>query len=585
MIHDCQQSQWLRFDHPLEVLTASRHDEVMPLLARVENAVRQQGHYAAGFISYEAAPAFDPALRTHSPRAGLPLAWFALLAAPEVVSELPSLQPHAFQIGPWQPSESLARYTDNIARIKNYIAQGDTYQVNYTFRLRSPFKGDPWQFFLALEQAQPGGYTAYIDGGDFAICSASPELFFALNGHQLRSKPMKGTAKRGRSWQEDEEQREWLQNSEKNRAENVMIVDMVRNDMGRVAEIGSVQVPKLFEVERYPTLLQMTSTVVAQTRGSLPEIFAALFPCASITGAPKVRTMQLIAELEATPRGVYTGTIGFLAPQKEQGSLRAQFNVAIRTVLVEKRQGWAEYGVGGGIVWDSQAAEEYEECRIKAQVLTRRNPTFSLLESLRWEPEQGFWLLERHLQRLQQSAAYFGIPLQLHEIRQHLAHFALTLPPQAHKVRLLVSAKGKPTLEAAPLSVMATNRRLGLARHPVDSSDPFLFHKTDRRAVYEKALKERPDCDDVLLYNERGEITESCIANVVVKFEGKWYTPALSSGLLPGTLRAELLARGLIIEKVIRIEDLARAQEIFLINSVRGWMPVVWVDLLQPELA
>ncbi|NOZ50733.1 MAG: aminodeoxychorismate synthase component I [Chloroflexi bacterium] len=580
LLYDRQQARWLWFNNPLETLIATEFDQLRPLLARVEGAVREQRQYAAGVISYEAALAFDPALQTQAPDSTLPLAWFALYRQPQVLSALPAPQEDAFTLGPWQANETAAQYRRVIARIKGHIADGDTYQVNYTFRLRSDFSGDPWHFFLVLAQAQPACYSAYLDGGDFVICSASPELFFSLNDDMLRSKPMKGTAPRGRSWLEDEAQIAWLRDSAKNQAENVMIVDMIRNDMSRVAEVGSVQVPRLFEVERYPTLLQMTSTVTARTTASLPQIFEALFPCASITGAPKVRTMQLIRSLEATPRGVYTGSIGFVAPTAPPGALRAQFNVAIRTAVVHRPSGRAEYGVGSGIVWDSQADDEYEECRVKTHVLTQKRPDFSLLESLRWEPANGYWLLQRHLRRLQDSAAYFGVPLFLSDIRQRLTDLAASLPATPHKVRLLVSLRGEPSLQAEPLPVPDAPplRRVGWARQAIDSGDAFLFHKTTRRAVYTQALAARPDCDDVLLTNERGEISETCTANIVLKLDGEWLTPPVASGLLAGTLRQELLARGTLREQVLMPADLRRATEIYAINSVRGWMPVCWVD-------
>ncbi len=584
LLYDCLQKQWLAFAKPLHILSTHRHDAIPDLLEQVEQTVRQEGLYAAGFLSYEAAAAFDPALSTHTADARLPLAWFAICQRPRVWPTLPVPQPGAFTLGPWRVSESAQTYQQHIARIKEHIARGDTYQVNYTFRLRAPFSGDPWHFFLALARAQPACYAGYLDAGPFAICSASPELFFTLQHHTLRSKPMKGTAARGRSWQEDEAQIAWLRNSPKNRAENVMIVDMIRNDMGRIAEVGSVQAPRLFEVERYPTLLQMTSTVTARTRASLPQIFAALFPCASITGAPKVRTMQIIRSLESSPRGVYTGSMGFVAPDDSPGELRAQFNVAIRTAVVRRQNGQAEYGVGSGIVWDSEAAEEYEECRVKTRVLTQKRPDFSLLESLRWQPDKGYWLLERHLQRLHHSAIYFGIPLVLDDIRRRLDDLASSLIPQPHKVRLLISLQGEPSLQAEPLpsDSTPTPRRLGWARQSVDSSDPFLFHKTTHRQVYERALAARPDCDDVLLINERGEITESCRANIVLRLDDAWLTPPVTSGLLAGTLRGELLSHGVLREQVLTPAEVLRASEIWLINSVRGWMPVHWVDDTMP---
>jgi para-aminobenzoate synthetase/4-amino-4-deoxychorismate lyase len=407
-----------------------------------------------------------------------------------------------------------------------------------------------------------------VDLGSHVICSASPELFFQLSGRALASKPMKGTAARGRTLHEDRAQAHWLHHSEKNRAENVMIVDMIRNDLGRIAEIGSVTVPHLFEIERYPTVLQMTSTVTARTSVPLTDILTALFPCASITGAPKVRTMQIIADLETTPRGVYTGCIGYVSPQRE-----AQFNVAIRTVTINREAGQAEYGVGGGIVWDSEAADEWRECEIKTRVLTQPARPFDLIESIVWTPDHGYFLLDRHLTRLAESAEYFNTPIDLPAIRDQLADLDATLAAAAHKVRVSVSQLGRVSITATPLSEIPLPpiMRVKLAAQPIDSNNVFLFHKTTRRDAYEAARATQADCDDVILWNERGEITESTIANVVVELDGQRYTPPIECGLLPGTFRADLIERRLIYERVISKEELLAAIRVWLINSVRGW--------------
>jgi len=351
-----------------------------------------------------------------------------------------------------------------------------------------------------------------------------------------------------------------------------MIVDMVRNDMGRIAVVGSVDVTRLYDVERYPTVWQMTSTVQARTHASLPELMRALFPCASITGAPKPRTMQIIAELETTPRGVYTGAIGFMAPGP-----RAQFNVAIRTVVLDRATGQAEYGVGGGILWDSESAAEYEECRIKAQVLTRRSPDFALLETLLWTPEDGYFLLSRHLSRLRDSAEYFGIPLDLDRVRKLLDREASRFAGRPHRMRLLVAGDGLPVCECMPWPApgdAAHDRngpvRLRFAREPIDAADPFMFHKTTSRAVYEAARAGVTDADDVLLWNVRGEVTETSIANIVVAVDNTLVTPPVSCGLLAGTFRAWLLERHEVEERVIMRSDLTPETRMYVVNSVRG---------------
>lgn len=540
---------------------------VLPALRRVETLVEQRGWYAAGFISYEAAPAFDAALRVRPP-GELPLLWFGLYARPEVSAALPGLPRLSYHLAGWTPTTGRAEYDAALARIKEYIARGETYQVNYSFRLQTPFSGDSWTLFTELVQAQQADYTAYVDTGRFAICSASPELFFRLDGRELLSRPMKGTVRRGRTLAEDIAQAAWLQQSEKNQAENVMIVDMIRNDMGRVALPGSVRVASLFDVEPYPAVWQMTSTVTAHTAAPLSQILAALFPCASITGAPKPRTMQIIAGLETTPRSIYTGCIGFIAPGRS-----AQFNVAIRTVLVDQPAGQAEYGVGGGIVWDSVDQDEYAECQLKARVLTDRRPEFSLLETMLWTGEEGYFILPYHLQRLQDSAIYFSFPVEIERIQAELDRLAASLPAQPHRVRLLVARDGSLTCQALPLDLAPDGRpvRLRLAPTPVDPADPFLYHKTTHRQLYEAARAACPDADEVLLWNERGEVTETTIANVVIRLDNEWVTPPVTCGLLPGTFRAWLLAQGQLRERVVTLDELKRSEQIYLVNSVRKW--------------
>lgn len=560
---------WWRLAQPEEVVVAWQPQEVMGALVAVETAVAQHNFYAAGFLSYEAGAAFG--LDVHpAPPGSLPLLWFGLYRQPEIMAPPPNPTDPDFRLGAWQAAINEEAYQAAIARIKDYIAAGHTYQVNYTFPSHADFAGDAWALFARLSHAQQSAYAAFVDIGSHAICSASPELFFTLAGTEIRAKPMKGTAVRGRTLAEDQANIAWLHQSEKNRAENVMIVDMIRNDLGRVADIGSVAVPRLFAVERYPTVLQMTSTVTARTHTSFSQIVANMFPCASITGAPKHRTMQIIRELEVGPRGVYTGAIGVLAPDG-----RAQFNVAIRTVVVDRQQGRATYGVGSGIVWDSQAAEEWAECAVKRAVLRQQRPSFHLLESLRWTPEEGLFLLDEHLARVAGSAEYFGFRADLPTVRQKLADLAATLTAPA-KVRLLLAEDGAIILEAAALPEMGSApARVALAPTPVDSTNVWLYHKTTRREVYDAARAACPDGDDVLLWNERGELTETTVANVVLELDGELVTPPVEAGLLAGTFCQWLLANGRIHERPIFLTDLPRARKIWLINSVRGWREAV----------
>jgi para-aminobenzoate synthetase/4-amino-4-deoxychorismate lyase len=347
-----------------------------------------------------------------------------------------------------------------------------------------------------------------------------------------------------------------------------MIVDMIRNDLGRIAEVGSVHVPHLFQVERHPTLWQMTSTVAAECRKSLVQILSSLFPCASITGAPKIRTTRIIADLETSPRGIYTGSIGFLSPDRF-----AQFNVAIRTAVVDLQSGRASYGAGGGIVIDSSCEDEYTEALLKARVLTEKFCEFSLLETMLWTPEEHYFLLELHLKRLADSASYFDYPIDLDHVTRKLTEMSGRYGPNPQRVRLLVDRNGHPDIEAAPLTLSgsALPLRVRLSPVPVHTADVFLYHKTTRRQTYETARKNCPGCDDVLLWNERNELTESCAANIVVEIEGRLLTPPVESGLLAGTFRRSLLEQGKIREQRLPVGDLKKCSRIFLINSVRKW--------------
>jgi len=586
---------WLLFKDPVDVLRTEDAGKVCGVLEQVEKAV-EKGLSAAGFLAYEAAPAFDKALKTHK-LSGVPLAWFGLYRSVTELDELPPPK-GAFEVGKWQMAISESEYNNAIAQIRKYIFAGDTYQVNFTTRLRASFAGDAYALFHSLWRAQRAKNCAFVNFDDYSICSASPELFFEVDGSNVVSRPMKGTISRGLTCDDDAANAKALKESGKNRAENVMIVDMIRNDLGRVAEAGSVRVTSEFDIERYPTVLQMTSTVEATTAASVTEIMTALFPCASVTGAPKVRTMEIIAELESESRGVYCGAIGCIMPGR-----KARFNVAIRTVVVNRKSGSAEYGVGGGIVWESAAAEEYKECLTKASVLTAELPEFELLETMLWTPEQGYFLLDKHLCRLARSAEYFGFEFDEETVAEKLIEksagmnllegaapsapegFDGAKPSKNHdvssrqyRVRLLLSRGGKITLESTPLVDTAQKPfRVAIAIEPVNSQNIFLYHKTTNRGVYETAKQPRPDCDDVILFNERGEVTESTIANVVVEIGGRKITPPVKCGLLAGAYREYLLDRGEIEEGIVTVAELKKADRIYLINSVRTWMKSVLI--------
>lgn len=541
-------------------MVARTEREVFQCLEKIERS----GLWAAGFVSYEASGAFDEALKTHASGA-LPFLQFGLFRGVEQV-EAPRGDDRTYELGEWIPSVTRDEYLKAIDSVKDHIAAGDTYQVNYTFRLNAEFSGDPFALFCDLTDAQRGGCCAFVDAADVSICSASPELFFELTDGVIAARPMKGTLPRGMTVAADRTAATALASSQKDRAENIMIVDMIRNDIGRIAETGSVSTVRCFDIEKYSTVWQMTSTVVGKTAARLSELWTNLFPCASITGAPKAKTMEIIRDLEPSPRGIYTGSIGFITPEGD-----ACFNVAIRTAVIQN--GRAEYGIGGGIVWDSDAESEYEEALSKAAILTRRVPEFQLLETMRWDDE-GIFLLERHLTRLSESANYFDFKCDFNDLRERLCGLNFNSPM---RIRVLLSCNGEFEIqsfaltELTELTELPASCAMAVAGEPVDSQDVFLYHKTTNRLVYEDAKRNFPAADDVLLYNERGEVTESCIANVVVELDGRCVTPPVHCGLLAGTFRDELLATGAIEEQVVTLDDLQRADAVWLVNSVRKW--------------
>lgn len=568
VLYDPQTGKWLRFAHPLEVLEVHSLDKVLPTLAYIEGRVEGDGLCAAGFVSYEAASAFDEALQTRAP-GDFPLLHFGLFAAAEPIDLPPPAAEAA--LPEWQAQASAADFSAKVDKIRSAIARGETYQVNLTFPLAAPFTGDPWPFFLRLAHGQGAGGAGYLQTDRWAICSVSPELFFTREGKQLRMRPMKGTAPRGRTLEEDRRRAEELQRSAKNRAENIMILDMVRNDLGRLAPPGEVHTAEICTLEKYPTVWQLTSTVTARSAASLPEVFRALFPCASITGAPKVQTMQIIAANETGARQIYTGTFGWLAPGR-----KAHFNVAIRTALIDRREQLASYGVGAGITWDSDGAEEYRECLDKAAVLARPVDDFALIETLRWAPGKGYFILPEHLARLQASAEYFDFPCPGERILEYLHKLAVTFPAAPQRVRLLLHRDGRCAASVVPLVDTAPSPlRLRLAQRPVDSRDAMLYHKTTQRTLYDRSLAEAEGADEVVLWNERGEVTECCTANLVMEKHGRLVTPPVGCGLLPGTYRNALLRRGVLVEEILTPDDLAGSSALYLINAVRKWRRAV----------
>jgi para-aminobenzoate synthetase/4-amino-4-deoxychorismate lyase len=569
----------LLYADPERIVAAYAPDEVESALDQVEAGLARSLH-AVGFFAYELGYCLEPKLKHLYPGdSGVPLFWLGLFGAPRPLDDLRTrawLDDHGAS-GPAAISDlalswTREHYDDAFAKVQDYIGAGDVYQINLTLKYHFAFAGDPVALYAALRRKQRVAYGALIRSGELDVLSLSPELFFRREGKHISARPMKGTAARGRTPREDARLKTWLAVDEKQRAENLMIVDLLRNDLSRVARIGSVEVTDLFTVETYRSVHQMTSGITAELRSDmgLKDMLRALFPCGSVTGAPKVRAMEIIRELEAAPRGVYTGAIGHIAPAGN-----AQFNVAIRTVVLAGNRG--EMGIGSGIVSDSKVDSEFDECLLKAHFLTKLDPPFELIETLRFEPERGFHLLERHLARLHASAAHFAYPFSREAVLAALDAEAARVEAPVAMVRLLLAEDGAITVTstAITLPTKETVWRFVISDQRLNDKDIFLYHKTTRRQFYEREMerhKALSGCDEVVFLNSKGELTEGTRTTLFVELDGRLFTPALACGLLPGTLREELLDLPLAAasEAIITPQDLIAADRIYLGNSVRG---------------
>jgi para-aminobenzoate synthetase/4-amino-4-deoxychorismate lyase len=578
----------LLFTAPEEIVVAYSPDEVAAGLDAVSEGLAR-GLHATGFFAYELGYCLEPKLKTLlPPKRSVPLFWIGLFREPRPLDDAGArawLDANGgagrAKISDLNLSWTRAQYARAFAAVQDYIAAGDVYQINLTLKYRFAFEGDPVALYAALRRKQRVAHGALIATPDLNVLSLSPELFLRREGKHLSTRPMKGTAPRGRTPREDARIKTWLAMDEKQRAENLMIVDLLRNDLGRVAKIGSVEVTDLFTVETYRSVHQMTSGISAELRSDvgLKDMLGALFPCGSVTGAPKVRAMEIIRELETEPRGVYTGAIGHVAPSGD-----SQFNVAIRTVVLGGASG--EMGIGGGIVADSKEESEFEECLLKAQFLTRVDTPFELIETLRFERGKGFHLLERHLARLQMSAAHFGYPFSREKVVAALDEEAARVGAPVAMVRLLLAEDGAITVTstAIELPTRDTVWRFVISDQRLDEKDPLFYHKTTRRQFFDREMerqKATTGCDEVIFLNKKGELTEGTRTNLFLEFDGRLFTPALTCGLLPGTLREELLdlPRAAASEAVLTLQDLLAADRVYLGNSVRG---LIRAELMQP---
>lgn len=556
-------ASWRFADHQA-TLVATTNDEVAAVLAAAETAAAA-GNYAVGFISYEAAAALNPDLPVLAPGKGLPLAWFAVFSERRAVETGADLPPEASVPLHMTPQLTADAYQADVARIRALIAAGDSYQINFTFPLAGKFDGDPRALYRSVCRSQRAQFSAMLDIGSQVIISASPELFFSLQDGTIVTRPMKGTAPRGRWPAEDRQSAAALLASEKERAENLMIVDLLRNDLGKIAVTGSVRVDSLFDIESYPTVHQMTSTISARVKAdvTVSTILGALFPCGSVTGAPKRRSMEIITEVERQPRGLYCGAIGCLAPRGE-----AFFSVAIRTLLIDKASGVVSMGVGSGITYDSQPAAEYAESLGKATFLQAGAEAFHLFETVR-RGRDGCRNVTRHLDRLAASACFFGFPFD-REAAKMLLEKPVASGTEEQRVKLSLASCGALTLDAEEIVPETSPLVIGVASVRSDPDNRLLYHKTSRREMYEDERRKRPDCGEVVFFNSRGELAEGSYNNIVLKRDGRLVTPPLESGLLPGVLRSELLENGDIAEKILYGEDLFSAEEIWVVNSLRG---------------
>ena len=547
------------FTQPIKELKTRDLAEVVDLLAQVES-YQEQGYYVVGYVSYEAAPAFEEKLAVHkAPLLGEYLLYFTVHDRVGT-SPIPLTYEEVDLPSNWQEVTSAEDYEKAIAQIHHHLRQGDTYQVNYTVQLKQDLSANPFAIYNRMVVEQEAGYNAYVEHDEMAVISMSPELFFEQNDRELTTRPMKGTTKRGLTDDEDLKEAAWLEQDPKNRSENMMIVDLLRNDMNRISEVGSEHVERLCQVEQYSTVWQMTSTIKSQLRPDvdLVAIFRSLFPCGSITGAPKIATMEIIKDLEPQPRGVYCGTIGLLLPNG-----RRIFNVAIRTIQLYKGQ--AIYGVGGGITWDSTWESEYREVHQKAAVLYRKQARFKLITTGKIS-QKSLLFEDQHLERLTKASRYFAYPFDPEELRQKIEEECQACDShQDYRLRITLSKSGEIELSRqilTPLSPVFCQAKLCLQE--ADLQTPFTYFKTTHRPHLSLGKQE------IIYHNATGELLETSIGNLVLKIAGKLYTPPTSLGVLSGIYRQHLLETGQVEEKVLTLKDLAQAEDIYGCNAVRG---------------
>ena len=570
------------YTDPVRCLSAHTAGELDLLLEELKRA-SHEGLHAAGYFAYEAGLALEPRLRPLLEDLGpMRLAWFGLfehhdVMTPERVPDWLAAQGGAGEayLGPAGPAMLQADYATRFAQVHDGIASGDIYQANLTFQNHAAISGHPLALYRALRAGSAAGYGGVVfDGADWLL-SLSPELFFSLREGEITARPMKGTAPRHRDPQRDAEAARALETSEKDRAENLMIVDLLRNDLSRVAVPGSVKVTDLFRIESYPTVHQMTSTVRAGIAPGLDalDVVRAIFPCGSITGAPKIRAMEMLQAIEAEPRGIYCGSIGRIDPHRDDAPGDAAFNVAIRTLHLAGDAQKVSLGLGSGVVADSGSNDEWRECLVKGAFLKAATRNFDLVETMGFDPALGIGRLEMHLERMKASAAALGFSFDRHAVRNALNHAGFYLDAPT-RIRLLLAPSGDTAIEMRP-APERPSEPLGVVIRPMAlaASDLRLRHKTTDRDCYDRPRREAREqfgAHEVLFTDSDGALTEGSFTSLFVEREGRLLTPPLAHGLLPGVLRRELIEQGRAAEAVLRPEDLADG--FWLGNSLRGLM-------------
>ncbi|MCF7887553.1 MAG: aminodeoxychorismate synthase component I [Candidatus Omnitrophica bacterium] len=576
---DQENKESLLFSKPVDVLKFNHHDSPDLFFKKIESYLKK-GFWLAGYFCYEFGYFLEDSLKNLKEKNNLPLAWLIVTKAPKRIKLDKSnySTKRSFFVKNLKTNISKKEYREKVEKIKCFLKEGFSYQVNFTFKMDFDFKGDPVEFYSYLRNSQPTPYAALLrpDQKNFFL-SFSPELFIRSDGKKIITRPMKGTMPRGATNSEDKDKKRQLARSKKNKAENVMITDLLRNDLGRIST--RITVPKLFSVEKYRTLYQMTSTIEARLgkNKKLKDIFLALFPCGSVTGAPKIETMKIIKELEKEPRGIYTGAIGYINPKKQ-----FCFNVAIRTAHIKENKG--QLGIGGGILYDSQKESEYKEALLKANFFTKTNLFPKLIETILWSRDKGFWLLDLHLMRLKNSSAYFSFPFYQDKIKKELEE-KVKGKKKDIKIRLLVDSKGKVNSFVTRLEKKRQPVKIKINPQKINPDDIFLYHKTTNRNFYEQERKkaEKEGFFETIFLNKFKEVTEGTITNIFLEKKKKLFTPPVSCGLLGGVLREYLIKEKKAFEKKLYLKDLKEADKVYIGNSVRGLLKADLITLCRGD--